>query len=63
MKQQTNFILSIWFQKKHSTEYALVYFEENAKKALENENHCIGIYLDINKASDYVNHDILVKKL
>ena len=36
---------------------------ENIKKALDNKKFACGIYVDLQKAFDRVDHEILVKKL
>lgn len=51
------------FRKNHSTEYALLYFDDLVKNALANKNYCLGVYVDIKKAFDCINHDILFSKL
>jgi Reverse transcriptase (RNA-dependent DNA polymerase). len=32
-------------------------------KTLDNEEVCVGVYLDLTKVFDVVNHDILLQKL
>ena len=36
---------------------------EDIVEAIENDNNTIGLYLDYRKASNTVNHTILVKKI
>ena len=51
------------FRMKHSTEHALINFMDYVTDELEKGNHVIGVYLDIKKAFDCVNFEILFKKL
>jgi hypothetical protein len=51
------------FRKGKSTETASQSFIEHIQGALDNHYHIIGIFLDLNKAYDVVNHDILLNKL
>ena len=46
------------FRKKHSTIHALIEIVENIIMDLENKKHIAGLYLDLSKAFDTVNHDI-----
>ena len=51
------------FRMKHSTECALINFMDYVTDELEKGNLVLGIYLDIKKAFDCVNFQILFKKL
>ena len=51
------------FRNKHSTEHALMNFMDFVTDELEKGNSIIGVYLDIKKAFDSVNFEILFKKL
>ena len=51
------------FRNKHSTEHALINFMDYVTEELEKGNSIIGVYLDIKKAFDSVNFQILFKKL
>ena len=51
------------FRKAHSTAMALMSVYDQILKALQNESYSIGVYLDISKAFDTINHDILFQKL
>ena len=55
--------LQFGFRSKHSTKLALIDITENIKKALDNKKFACGIFVDLQKAFDTVNHEILVKKL
>ena len=51
------------FRKGRSTYMPLVLLQDTITKSFENSEHCLGIYLDLRKAFDTVNIDILLKKL
>ena len=51
------------FRKKHSTNHALVDIVEQIKKKLDNKTYTCGVFVDLEKAFDTVNHNILVGKL
>ena len=51
------------FRSKHSTNHAIINLTESTLDALENGLKVGGVYLDIAKAFDTVNHDILLRKL
>ena len=51
------------FQKNLRTEHNLLNVTNFIGNALNNKEFCIGIFFDLKKAFDVVNHDILLKKL
>ena len=51
------------FRKKHSTNHALISITEQIRNALDDNKFAFGIFVDLQKAFDTVNHDILLKKL
>ena len=55
--------LQFGFRAKHSTNHALIDITENVKSALDNKIHACGIFVDLQKAFDTVNHKILLDKL
>jgi len=51
------------FRKNCSTELALLDIVNNVMQNMEAKNITIGLFLDLSKAFDSINHDILLKKL
>ena len=48
---------------KHSTSHAILLITDKIQKAIENKLFSCGIFLDLSKAFDTVNHHILLRKL
>jgi len=51
------------FREKHSTVMAVIEIVDNIREELDKGNSVIGVYLDLSKAFDTVNHQILLNKL
>ena len=51
------------FLRRKSTEHALLQVFNYVSEALNKNNYCIGLFLDLKKAFDVVPHDILLNKL
>ena len=51
------------FRANRSTELAIIELTDRITKAIDNGEYTIGIFLDLSKAFDTINHKILVQKL
>ena len=51
------------FQKNKSAQHSLIEIVEKVRNCIENKKYGCGIFIDLKKAFDTVNHDILLRKL
>jgi hypothetical protein len=51
------------FRKNFSTELAILEFQNSIIKYIQNKKHCLGLFLDLSKAFDSLQHDILLNKM
>ena len=51
------------FRHKNSTHMALIEIYDKISAAIDNREFAIGIFIDLSKAFDTINHNILIKKL
>ena len=50
-------------QEQHSRNHALIEITEKIRKALDSGKFACGLFVDLQKAFDTANHEILLKKL
>ena len=62
-KHNMLFQFQFGFREGHSTTLALTEIIDNIKKSIDNNQYTIGIFLDLCKAFDTVDHSILLQKL
>ena len=57
------FISQYGFRENHSTELAVTEFVDTVYKHLDNSNNPLAVFMDLSKAFDTIDHDILTTKL
>ena len=62
-KNECLYSLQFGFRAKHSTTHALINITEKIISALDQNKVSCGIFVDLQKAFDTVNHEILLSKL
>ena len=55
--------LQFGFRENHSTNHAIISIIQKIQDAIKNNNFAIGVFIDLQKAFDTVNHSILLNKL
>ena len=55
--------LQFGFRQQYSISHALINITENIRKALDNGNTGCGVFVDLQKAFDTVDHQVLLAKL
>ena len=51
------------FREGHSTDHALITLTDNILSAFNVKEHVLGLFMDMKKAFDTINHNILLQKL
>ena len=51
------------FRDQHSTDHAVLSIVDKIQNSIENREYSSGIFLDLSKAFDTVNHEIVISKM
>ena len=51
------------FRKSYSTDFAIIQLYDKIVNSLSNKEHCVGVFKDLSKAFDTIDHNILIRKL
>ena len=49
------------FQKGHSTDHAIVHLVDQIYESFQNNNYTLGVFIDLSKVFDTVDHSVLLK--
>ena len=63
MRYEILFDSQYGFRKGHNTTHATLDFVKTVEDALENDEIAVGVFCDLSKAFDTINHEILLDKL
>ena len=55
--------LQFCYRQKYSTSYALIYLIDKIREQLDSVNFICGVFVNLQKAFDTVDYDILIQKL
>ena len=50
------------FRPNHSTTHAITEFSTNVLNSMDQGEHCLSVFLDLSKAFDTINHNLLLRK-
>ncbi len=62
-KQEILYFRQYGFRKGHSTDLAILEVVDRISSALDNNQNVVAVFMDLAKAFDTINHDILIQKL
>ena len=48
------------FRENHSTDYAILHLYDKITDSLSNKEHTVGVFMDLSKAFDTMDHRILI---